>query len=320
MPLTRRDFLASSVAAGVAAAFGRQATLRAWQQQPPALNPVFTPIRGNVGFFTCRGGTIGYLINKTGVVVVDSQYPVSAPLCIEGLKERAGGRGVDVLINTHHHADHTGGNPQFKAVTKTIVAQARVPALQKEAAAQAVAQAAAQSARTGTPAPPPAEQVDADATFERVWNKAVGDEVVHATYFAPAHTGGDIAVHFEKANVVHVGDLVWNRLQTFVDRPGGASALQWIPVLEQIAKKYPADAVYVFGHAGAKFPVTGARAEVLMMRDYMTALVDHVRSDIKAGKSRDEIITSTAVLKGFEDFGPLTTRALTGTHDEVVGR
>jgi cyclase len=314
--MTRRDFLATSLAGY---AMGRRAALRAWQQQPPApLNPVFTPIRRNVGFFTCRGGTIGYLINSGIVLAVDSQYPNTAPLCLSGLKERADGRNVDILLNTHHHSDHTGGNAAFKAVTRTIVAQSKVPALQKEAAAQAVAQAEAQAARAGTPAPAPAEQVYADATFDGVWNKAVGDEVVHATYFGPAHTGGDIAVHFERANVVHVGDLVWNRLQTFVDRPGGASALNWIVALEQIAKKYPADAIYIFGHAGASFPVTGARAEVLMMRDYMTALVEHVRVAIKAGQSRDEIIGSTAVLKGFEDFKGLTARALTGTYDELA--
>jgi glyoxylase-like metal-dependent hydrolase (beta-lactamase superfamily II) len=315
--MTRRDFLATSAAAAV---LGRRTTLRAWQQQPAPLNPVFTPIRRNVGYFTCRGGTIGYLINSGIVVAVDSQYPNSAALCIDGLKERAGGRGIDILFNTHHHADHTGGNGAFKAVTKTIVAQTKVPALQKEAAAQAIAQAAAQSARTGAPPPAPVEQVYADSTFEGVWNKAVGDEVIHASYAGPAHTGGDITVHFEKANVVHVGDLVWNRLQTFVDRPGGASALNWIVSLEQIAKKYPSDAVYVFGHAGTTFPVTGSRAEVLLMRDYMTALVEYVRAEIKAGKSRDEIIASTAVLKGFEDYKGLTTRALTGTYDELVAK
>jgi hypothetical protein len=55
------------------------------------------------------------------------------------------------------------------------------------------------------------------------------------------------------------------------------------------------------------------------MRDYMTALVDHVRKEKAAGKSRDEITTSTALLEGFEARGPLTKRALEGTYDEVAG-
>jgi glyoxylase-like metal-dependent hydrolase (beta-lactamase superfamily II) len=143
---------------------------------------------------------------------------------------------------------------------------------------------------------------------------------VHATFFGPAHTGGDAAVHFEKANIVHVADLVFNRLQAYVDHPGGASAISWIAKLEKVASTYPADATYIFGHAAAKFQVTGTKADVLVMRDYLTALVDYVRGEIRAGRSRDAIIASTAVLKGFDDHGPLSARALTGTYDELAGK
>src|ERR1041385_1744210 len=100
---SRRDFLVTSIGAVALGTMGRTALLRAWQQPQqtpaPALDPVFTPIRRNVGFFTCRGGTIGYLINSDAVVVVDSQYPDAAKLCVEGLQQRASGRGIDWLIN-----------------------------------------------------------------------------------------------------------------------------------------------------------------------------------------------------------------------------
>jgi len=305
--LTRRTFLGAATAAVAAGAFGRrmraQTPAPAAQQPAPPLMPVFTPVRRNIGVFTARGGTIGYLVNAGGVVVVDSQYPDSAKAFLDGFAAQTGTRPIDVLINTHHHADHTGGNPVFKPTTKTIVAQANVPGLQKIANDQASA---------------PAEQVYADATFDEVWNKTIGDEVVHAAKFTPAHTGGDAVVYFERANIVHVGDLVWGGLQCYVDRtPGGASATNWIKVTEQIAAKYPADATYVWGHSGAKLPVTGTRADVLKMRDYLTALVEFVRAGIKAGRSRDEIVNAKDVLAGFEDRGPLTTRALAGTYDEL---
>ena len=312
MPVTRREFLVSSVAAAAAGVIVPCpiARLHARPQTPPAqqpapLNPVFTPVRRNVGIYTCRGGTIAHLINAGGVVVVDSQYPDAAKLCLDGLRERTGGRPVYVLINTHHHADHTGGNVAFKPVTGQIVAHAKVPELQRIANAQAAT---------------PAEQAYATVTFDGAWNRAVGDETIKAAAFTPAHTGGDIVVHFEKANVVHVGDLVFNRLQAYVDRtPGGASAVHWITAVENILKTYPADAVYVFGHAAAKFQVTGTRADVVVMRDYLTALVAFVRAEIKAGKTRDQIVAIREVLKGFDDHGPLSARALTGTYDELAG-
>ncbi|MGH9257466.1 MAG: MBL fold metallo-hydrolase, partial [Vicinamibacterales bacterium] len=112
MSTTRRDFLAGSAAAALAAAVGRPHLLRGWQGQTP--QPVFTSIRRNVGFFTMRGGTIGYLVNPGAVVVVDSQFPAEARACLDGLNSRSGNRPVDFLINTHHHGDHSGGNLSFR--------------------------------------------------------------------------------------------------------------------------------------------------------------------------------------------------------------
>ena len=309
--VTRRSFLTTSaLAIGAGALGGRllgqtpptlpQSTP---VQTPPPLNPVYTPVRRNISIFTARGGTIAYLVNSGGILVVDSQYPDSAKAFIDGLNKETGGRPIDVLFNTHHHADHTGGNVAFKGIAKSIVAQANVPALQKTANDQA---------------PTPVEQVYADATFTEIWNHGVGDEMVRATTFTPAHTGGDSVVYFEQANIVHVGDLVWGSLQCYVDRtPGGGSATNWIAVTEQIAAKYPADATYVWGHSAARVPVTGTKADMLKMRDYLTALVEYVRAGIKTGKPRDQIVNAKDVLPGFEDRGPLTTRALAGTYDEL---
>ena len=56
-----------------------------------------------------------------------------------------------------------------------------------------------------------ADQVYASTLFAKEWKTEVGDEVIRATYFGPAHTNGDAIIHFEKANVVHMGDLVFNR-------------------------------------------------------------------------------------------------------------
>ena len=54
------------------------------------------------------------LKDKGAVVAVDSQFPDSAKACVDGLQERSKNRGVDLLINSHHHGDHTGGNISFK--------------------------------------------------------------------------------------------------------------------------------------------------------------------------------------------------------------
>ncbi len=112
MSTSRRDFLATSLAALVSAAFARPGLARVLLR--PGQEPAFTPVRRSVGYFTMRGGTIGYLVNDDGVVVVDTQFPASAEAFLKGLATRSDGRPVDVLLNTHHHGDHTGGNSVFR--------------------------------------------------------------------------------------------------------------------------------------------------------------------------------------------------------------
>ena len=97
-------------------------------------------------------------------------------------------------------------------------------------------------------------------------------------------------IYFERANVVHMGDLVFNRMNPYTDRPSGASIHNWVNVLESVVEEYPSDAIYLFGHAKEEFGVTGSGKDVLVMRDYLSALVEHVESGIDAGRAKEEII------------------------------
>ena len=99
--------------------------------QQPAAPPVtrFEELRRGVGMFIGTGGTIGYLVNGDGAVAVDSQFMNTATICAAGLKERAP-KGVAMLLNTHHHGDHTGGNKAY-GVSK-IVAHANCLASHQE--------------------------------------------------------------------------------------------------------------------------------------------------------------------------------------------
>ncbi len=242
---------------------------------PPPLNVQFAPVRRGVGTFTARGGTIGWLANAEALVVVDTQFAEPAARFLQEWPER-NERMIDAVINTHHHGDHTGGNATLRPFAKQLVAHEAVPALQHAAAAR----------NPNAPAPTVAETL-----FAETWKMEAGDETVSARYFGPAHTGGDIVVHFERANVVHVGDLVFNRLYPVTDKAGGCHLRSWIGVLETIAKTYPTDAIFVLGHGKPAFGVTGATADVLVMRDFLAALIEQAESDIKAGKSKAEIVT-----------------------------
>jgi len=279
MPVTRRQFLVRS---SLALAAGALSTRFPSLADEPAAE--FLELRGSVGLFSGRGGTTGWLLRPEGSIVVDSQYPESAQACLRALRQRTE-RGLDALINTHHHRDHTAGNGVFRPAVQRIVAHENVPALQKKAAEDA-----------GTTA----EQTYADTTFTRRWSIDAGGENVSATHYGPAHTGGDCVVHFEQANVVHVGDLVFNRYHPFIDRPAGASIQGWIGLLDRLAAEHDRETIYIFGHGRPGFGVTGGRDDLGVMRDYLTRLLEVARKAIADGKSLEEL-AALEVLPGFAD-------------------
>lgn len=315
MAFTRRDFLTSSAAAIAA---GATARLTLFAQQPsPTFTTAYTEIRRNVGTWTARGGTIGWLINPAGAVAVDSQFPDVASLCVERLLKESGKTEIAALVNTHHHGDHTGGNGVFRPKTKQIIAHANVPQYMQSGYELALKRRAETTPAPTTPAP--AAPTVPDRTFAKVWSFQHGNERVTATHHGAAHTGGDAVVLFERANVAHMGDLMFNRAHPVIDLVNGGSIKGWIGVLEKVASDYARDTIYIFGHAGQGHPVTGDRGNLRYHAAYLGALLDHVAAEVKAGKSKAEVTASTALLKGFEDYGPLIPRPLGPAYDEVTG-
>ena len=320
MALTRRTFLTTSSAAVAAGTLGRfawpefTAFAQAGQQQPATISVQI--LRGNAGTITGRGGTIGGLINTAGAVAVDSQFPDTAALAVEEFLKRSGKTEIAMLINTHHHGDHTGGNGVFRPKTAKIVAHANVPGYMKGAYDDTMKQRAAQNPPPTSPAP--AEPTVPDTTFKDTWSTAFGDETIRCTHYGPAHTGGDIVVLFEKANVAHMGDLMFNRAHPVIDRPRGASIKNWSAVLRKVAGEYPADTIYIFGHAGTGRDITGPRADLLRHADYLEALLAFAADKIKAGMTREQFLAVREVIPGFDDYGPLIARPLPAAFDEVT--
>ena len=48
-------------------------------------------------------------------------------------------------------------------------------------------------------------------------------EEIHAFHVPGAHTDGDAIVHFRTSNVVHLGDVFFNKLYPFIDTSSGGS-------------------------------------------------------------------------------------------------
>jgi len=260
----------------------------------------FKPLRSNMGIFTERGGTIAWLSNKDGIVVVDAEFADTAPHVILELQKQSD-KPFNWLINTHHHGDHTGGNIAFKGLVKNVAAHENSLINQTNVAVKNKTED---------------KQLYPDTTFSKEWKMKAGDEKIHAYYWGPGHTNGDAMIHFENANIVHTGDLVFNRRYPVVDPSAGASIKNWAVTLEMAQKQFDKNTLFVFGHAFDPEKVTGNMDDIKAMQNYMLKLAEFAQTNIKAGKTKDEFAASTAI-PGVTDWqGTGIKASLNAAYDE----
>ncbi len=294
----RRNFLKqTSILAGASLLFQKEA-LAAFFQQPAWK---ITMLRNNVGVFTERGGTIAFLLDKKGIAVVDSAFPEQSQHLIDELKKRSE-KPFKYLINTHHHGDHSGGNISFKGLVEHVVAHENSLANQKRVA---------ETQKTVD------KQLFPDVTYTDSWKKKLGKERIRMYYFGPAHTNGDSIIHFENANIAHMGDLMFNRRHPVIDRSSGASIRNWQNVLEKAVSTFSDDTIFVFGHAYDPEKITGTKEDLKAFKDYLNKLLTFAETEFKAGKTKEEFIKNTAIPGVTEWKGGGIERGLTAAYEEA---
>jgi glyoxylase-like metal-dependent hydrolase (beta-lactamase superfamily II) len=215
------------------------------------------------------GGNVAVLRGPGGLLVIDSKMAPDAPRLRAAIR-KVSPLPVRLLINTHYHRDHVGGNPLIGKGAR-ILAQAKCRA--KLLAGLAKGQTAA-----GVGAP--------TETYEKEFWFEFGGEPVRLIHFGPGHTGGDSVVVFERAKVVHTGDLFFHGMPPYIDVEAGADTENWIHTIHTLAERYP-DYKVIPGHGKP----AGMR-EFKEFAAYLGYLRAQVGAAIQAGKSRAQTMDS----------------------------
>lgn len=261
-------------------------------------------LNDTMGVFTEKGGTILFMTSKDGIVVVDSQFPEQSQHLIDELKKKSE-NPFELLINTHHHADHSGGNIAFKGLVKHVLAHENSKINQERVAKEKKNED---------------QQLFPDQTYATTICKTVGNEEICMYYFGAAHTNGDSFVHFKKSNIVHVGDLVFNRRHPFIDRTAGANISSWIQVLDKANTTFDDKTIFVSGHAGQGYDIILNKEDIKSFQNYLSQLLLFVGSEIKAGKSKEEILKATEIPGAPQWKGDGIERPLTAAYEELTLR
>ncbi|MDQ6901803.1 MAG: MBL fold metallo-hydrolase [Bacteroidota bacterium] len=293
----RRSFIQNSAFTFGALSIGHKSFLNFFTDDPWKI----TMLTNDIGIFTEKGGTIAFHFSKDGITVIDAQFPDTAPHLIEELKKR-NAQPFRLLINTHHHGDHTSGNIAFKDVVSRVLAHENSLINQKNVAV---------ANKTED------KQYYPNSTFGKVWKESAGKEKIALHYFGAGHTNGDAMIHLQKANIVHMGDLVFNRRHPFIDRSAGANIQSWINVLDMAMKTFNDQTTFIYGHAADGYDVTGPKKDLVAFQDYLGNLLKFVGSEMKAGKTKEEILQATEIPGSPEWKGDGIQRPLQAAFEEL---
>ncbi len=301
--MQRRSFLRNTGLTLAGFSLLNKESLAAFLNQPTWNIKMLTD---EIGVFTEKGGTIAFLLSSKGIVVVDAQFPETAPHLIDQLKKNSDNKPFHYLINTHHHGDHTGGNIAFKGIVEHVVAHENSLANQKRVAIEKKTED---------------KQLYPDMTFGADgWKEKVGKEKIKTYYFGAGHTDGDAMIHFQHANIVHMGDLVFNRRHPFIDKTAGASIANWIVLLDKAISTFDKKTQFVCGHAGTGYDIVIKPDDLKAFGDYLGNVLKFTDAEMKAGKTKEQIIKAKEIPGSPEWKGDGIDRPLTAAYVELGGK
>ena len=244
------------------------------EQDMSAVQIETVKVAPGVAMLAGRGGNIGVCYGEDGVVLIDDEY---APLT-DKIKAAVGAlsdKPIRFLLNTHWHFDHTGGNENLGKGGVVIVAHDNVrKRMSVEQFIEAMNLKVPASPRLALPI----------VTFnDTVTFHMNGDDML-AFHVPPAHTDGDTVVRFQKANVVHMGDVLFNGSYPFVDLSSGGSVDGMIAAVNQVLGMIDAETKIIPGH--------GPMADRTALRSYRDMLVtarSRVEPLLAGGKTLEEV-------------------------------
>jgi cyclase len=250
-------------------------------------------LEGDGGF---TGGNLGLLVGDDGVVLIDDSMPPFLDLMTEAIKSLTD-KPVDFLINTHVHGDHTGNNEALGESGTHIVAHDNLR--------QHLLEKGVQTKEGMQPAPKHALPV---LTFSEKMTFHFNGQPATAIHLPNAHTDGDAFIHFSGANVIHAGDVFFNKLFPYIDIDSGGSVEGYIHGQMKMISMSNDETKIIPGH-GPLASKEDLQAAVDMLIDCKNIITKHINQ----GDSLETILAANPLQKYHDDWnwGFITTERMT---------
>jgi cyclase len=251
-------------------------------------------VQGNIYMLVGAGGNITVQAGNDGVLLVDTGVAQMSEKVIAAIHELTD-KPLRYIVNTHLHADHTGGNLTVAKSGMTIAGGNVVSDIGSSAADQAAVIAfqtvldrmsAANGDQRATPQG--AWPTETYTTPERhIFFDGEGIRVIH---IPDAHTDGDSIVFFRRSDVISTGDIFVTNGYPFVDLAHGGNIQGVIAGLNKIIDiAIPADlqedgTLIIPGH-GRLCDV----ADVVFYQEMVTIIRDRVQDMVNRGMTLEQV-------------------------------
>ena len=266
-------------------------------------------VQGNVYMLVGAVGNIAVQVGQDGVLMVDTgaaQASDQVMAAVVQLAKPVTNRPLRFIINTHFHADHTGGNEKARAAGATITGgnvAGNISDASEGAAVFAHANVMRRmSAPTGSQSPTPPGAWPTDTYFGDEKDLFFNGEAIQLFHPKPAHTDGDSIVFFRRSDVVSTGDIFTTTNYPIIDLQSGGTingvidALNFILDITVPADKQEGGTMVIPGHGRLC-----DEADVVEYRDMVTIIRDRVQDMIKKGMTLEQVKAA----KPTRDYDPL---------------
>tara|TARA_R110001606_G_scaffold76409_3_gene176688 strand:- start:5417 stop:6352 length:936 start_codon:yes stop_codon:yes gene_type:complete len=227
------------------------------------------PLGEGIAVLFAAGGNIGVSYGPDGTVLIDDQFAPLTPK-IQAAIADLGADPVKYLINTHWHGDHTGGNENFGKAGALIMAHDHV----RERLVK------------GTDKIPPAAPAALPViTYHDGLKLHLNGDEVRIQHMKHGHTDGDSIIFWKKANVVHMGDLFFNKVSLpYIDLSSGGNARGILAAAEKVLAMVDDDTKIIPGHG----PIAN-KADLVAYRDMMKTVITAVEQAQGEGKTLEQV-------------------------------
>lgn len=223
-----------------------------------------------------RGGNIGVSHGEDATIIIDDQF---APLTkkIEDAVNALSANQIKYVVNTHWHFDHTGGNENLGKAGATIFAHDNVRVRMVTGGTV-----------VGNVTPPAPKEALPVVTYDQGMRFHVNGDTINVMYVGGGHTDGDSVVMWEKANVIHMGDLYISiKSFPFVDRDSGGDVYNLMRTLDITLAMIDDETKIIPGHGAMS-----DKAELMAYRAMIGEAVKRVEALHGEKMSLDEAIAA----------------------------